>query len=122
MLKKIGLPALVAGAFLTLFSPSPALAQRHGGGGRNFSGGRAFSGGGGYYRGGGTFGRGWGGGFREHDRDWGRRYYGGSRFYFGYGAPYAYGQGYYSGYCDPAGYYDRWGNFRYYPGCVSYPY
>jgi hypothetical protein len=110
MLRRIGLPALVAGALLTLFSATPASAQHRGGGenghgysgggGRSYSrgggnnGGRSFSGGGrDYSRGGGhnggqNFSRGYNGGGREGSRGfsgggrgWDRdRGYGGGRY------------------------------------------
>jgi hypothetical protein len=101
MLKKIGLPALVVGALLSL-SPVAALARDRGEGGRGYShgqsfSGRSYSGGRGYY-GGHEYGERRG----DHDRD---RYYRGGGFGFGfYGAPYTYQPG--------CGYYDQWGYWR----------
>jgi hypothetical protein len=86
-------------------------------GGRDFSGGRSFDRGRGFEDRGRGFDR--DRGFRDRDRDF--RFYGGRGYGFGYyTAPYSYG--YAPGYCNPAGYYDRWGNWRYYPGCYVDPY
>ncbi len=102
------------------------------GGGQNFNSGRSFSGrdyygGRGYDRGRnfeGDRGRGWDRDRGFRDRDDRFRYNGGRGYSFGfYGAPYYYSAPYYDrGSCNPSGYYDRWGNWRYYPGCYVDPY
>jgi hypothetical protein len=107
MLKKLGLPALLVAAALTL-SPAAALARDHGEGGRGYAHGQSFSGR--SYSGGRDYGRhDYGERRGDHDRD---RYYRGGGFGFGlYSAPYAYQRG--------CGYYDRWGYWH--PTPCAYP-
>jgi hypothetical protein len=110
LFRKLALPALLAVLF-TVFAPAAAFA----GGGHGRHKGRGYYGGHAYY-----------GGARVY---YPRPYYGGTRFTFGFGfgpAPYAYGPAYVYAPppppCVPAGYYDRWGRWRYYPGCYAVPY